>query len=36
MHVHGGGETGHLADDATLIDLDALAAEEQGARASVA
>lgn len=36
MHVHGGGETEHLTDDAALIDLDALAAEEQGARASVA
>jgi len=35
MHVHGNAQ-GDLPDDAALIDLDALAAEEQGARASVA
>jgi uncharacterized protein YigA (DUF484 family) len=36
MHVHGSGEQGDLPDDAALIDLDALAAEEQGAKANVA
>ena len=36
MHVHGSGAQGDLPDDAALIDLDALAAEEQGARADVA
>ena len=36
MHVHGSGAQGDLPDDAALIDLDALAAEEQGARANVA
>ena len=35
MHVHGSTQ-GVLPDDAALIDLDALAAEEQGAKASVA
>jgi hypothetical protein len=35
MHVHGNAQ-GDLPDDAALIDLDALAAEEQGAKASVA
>jgi hypothetical protein len=35
MHVHGSAQ-GDLPDDAALIDLDALAAEEQGARADVA
>jgi len=35
MHVHGNAQ-GDLPDDAALIDLDALAAEEHGARASVA
>jgi len=32
MHVHGSAQ-GDLPDDAALIDLDALAAEEQGAKA---
>jgi hypothetical protein len=36
MHVHGSGAQGDLPDDAALIDLDALAAEEQGAKADVA
>jgi len=36
MHVHGSGEQGDVPDDAALIDLDALAAEEQGAKANVA
>jgi hypothetical protein len=35
MHVHGNAQ-GDLPDGAALIDLDALAAEEHGARASVA
>jgi hypothetical protein len=35
MHVHGNAQ-GDLPDDAALIDLDALAAEEQGAKANVA
>jgi hypothetical protein len=35
MHVHGSAQ-GDLPDDAALIDLDALAAEEQGAKAHVA
>jgi hypothetical protein len=35
MHVHGSAQ-GDLPDDAVLIDLDALAAEEQGAKAHVA
>jgi hypothetical protein len=35
MHVHGSAH-GDLPDDAALIDLDALAAEEQGAKAEVA
>jgi hypothetical protein len=34
MHVHGSAQ-GVLSDDAALIDLDALAAEEQGAKANV-
>jgi len=34
MHVHGSAQGG-LPDDAALVDLDALAAEEQGARAHV-
>ena len=34
MHVHGSAQ-GVLPDDAALIDLDALAAEEQGAKAKV-
>lgn len=36
MHVHGSGAQGELPDNAALVDLDALAADEQGARASVA
>jgi hypothetical protein len=36
MHVHGSGAHGDLPDDAALIDLDALAAEEQNAKANVA
>lgn len=36
MHVHGSGAQGDLPDDAALVDLDALAAAEQGARADVA
>jgi hypothetical protein len=35
MHVHGSGAQGDLPDDAALIDLDALAVEEQGAKAHV-
>jgi len=35
MHVHGNAQ-GDLPYDAALIDLDALAAEEHGARASFA
>jgi hypothetical protein len=35
MHVHGNAQ-GDLPDDAALIDLDALAAEEQNAKANVA
>jgi hypothetical protein len=35
MHVHGNAQ-GDFPDDAALIDLDALAAEEQGAKANVA
>jgi len=35
MHVHGSAK-GDLPDDAALVDLDALAAEEQGAKAHVA
>jgi len=36
MHVHGSAERGDLPDDADLIDLDALAAEDQGAKVNVA
>ena len=36
MHVHGSGAQNELPNDAALVDLDALAAEEQGAKASVA
>ena len=36
VHVHGSGERGGLPDETALIDLDALAAEEQGAKANVA
>jgi hypothetical protein len=36
MHVHGSNANGELPDDAALIDLDALAAEQQGAKANVA
>jgi hypothetical protein len=35
MHVHGSGAH-DLPDDSALIDLDALAAEEQNAKANVA
>jgi len=35
MHVHGSAQ-GDLPDDAALVDLDALAAEDQGAKAHVA